>query len=166
MTLFILYPFDYTRLKASNNIQGTQQTIVQCLRSTIETDGIRGVYRGLLPSFVNIGIFRGVYFGIFDTFKVKTNTKIKKWLLGYVATFMAILMVYPTDTIRRRIMMTSGQNYKYRGFFDCSIKVYKKEGISAFFKGASIMFVQSIIGATIIYEYDKMATNIKNRSNY
>lgn len=37
---------------------------------TLKTDGIGGLYRGFVVSCVGIVIYRGFYFGLFDTIKV------------------------------------------------------------------------------------------------
>ena len=74
---------------------------------------------------MGVGIFRATYFGIFDSLKWKVDSYLKLLAIGYWATFTAIVFTYPSDTIRRRLMMTSGKNYKYEGFLDCCIKVFK-----------------------------------------
>ena len=43
--------------------------------------------------------------------------------------------VYAFDTIRKRMMMTSGHSFKYRGFGDCFMQIYRKEGLRGYFKG-------------------------------
>ena len=35
------------------------------------------------------------------------------------------LASYPIDTIRRRMMMTSGEGVKYKGSFDCTMQILK-----------------------------------------
>ena len=153
LTLVFLYPFDYSRLKISNDISGKNGGIYQTLKTTYKKEGLKAIYRGAQISFFGVGIFRGVYFGIFDTYKWHTKNYSQMLALGYAATLIAIVLTYPSDTIRRRLMMTSCQNYKYDGFIDCSKKVFKKEGIKGFFRGGSIMFFQSFAGAFILSLY-------------
>jgi solute carrier family 25 (mitochondrial adenine nucleotide translocator), member 4/5/6/31 len=45
-------------------------------------------------------------------------------------------MAYPIDTVRRRMMMTSGEKVKYRGSLDCTLQIIKAEGPMALMKGA------------------------------
>lgn len=40
--------------------------------------------------------------------------------VGYLVTVAAGVASYPVDTIRRRMMMTSGQAVKYNGSIDCA----------------------------------------------
>merc|ERR1712105_319522 len=58
------------------------------------------------------------------------------FLLGWGVTVTAGLMSYPIDTIRRRMMMTSGGGVKYNGSLDCAKQIMAKEGFMSMMKGA------------------------------
>ena len=58
--------------------------------------------------------------------------------------------------------MTACQNYKYNGFFDCSNYIYKSESLRGFYRGGSLIFVQSFTCATILFLYDKIANDFRN----
>jgi len=45
-------------------------------------------------------------------------------------------MAYPIDTVRRRMMMTSGEAVKYRGAIDATVQIVRKEGSFALMRGA------------------------------
>jgi hypothetical protein len=47
-------------------------------------------------------------------------------MLSYVSTLIALLGIYPFDTVRRRLMMTSGQNYKYGSTGSFIKDIFKK----------------------------------------
>jgi len=53
-----------------------------------------------------------------------------------VVTVSAELMAYPIDTVRRRMMMTSGEAVKYRGAIDATVQIIRKEGAYALMRGA------------------------------
>jgi len=118
-TRMLLYPLEYTRNMMNNQIK-RKNGIVSCLKEALCKDGVRGIYRGALTSLVGVGIFRSTYFGIYDTFKNKTDSCFTRWLVSYWATITAISLTYPLDTVRRRIMLTSVANYKYNGILDCA----------------------------------------------
>merc|ERR1712243_431257 len=67
---------------------------------------------GFTISAVGIFIYRGMYFGLYDTLKPLLLGKDAgvgiSFLLGWAVTVTAGLMSYPIDTVRRRMMMTSG----------------------------------------------------------
>lgn len=74
VALLFLYPLDYSRLRQANDISGKNGGIMRTLIKTIKIEGLRGIYRGALISFIGAGIFRSAYFGIFDSFKNTVNT--------------------------------------------------------------------------------------------
>ena len=43
--------------------------MVDVYRKTIATDGVAGLYRGFVISCVGIIVYRGCYFGFYDTLK-------------------------------------------------------------------------------------------------
>ena len=85
---------------------------------TLKSDGIQGLYRGFVISCVGIFIYRGMYFGLYDSLKPillgDSPSVALSFLLGWAVTITAGLMSYPIDTIRRRMMMTSGAAVKYK----------------------------------------------------
>ena len=78
-------------------------------------------------SCVGIFVYRGFYFGLYDTLKPMFLGPdagfLLSFCLGYGVTVTAGLMSYPIDTIRRRMMMTSGTGVKYNGAIDCASQV-------------------------------------------
>ena len=67
---------------------------------TLKSDGIQGLYRGFTISAVGIFIYRGMYFGMFDTLKPmliggKDSSVAASFLLGWAVTVGAGLMSYP-----------------------------------------------------------------------
>jgi solute carrier family 25 (adenine nucleotide translocator) protein 4/5/6/31 len=51
---------------------------------TIKADGVRGLYRGFVVSCVCIFIYRGLYFGLYDSLKPVLLSDNSTW----IATFM------------------------------------------------------------------------------
>lgn len=93
--------------------------------STLKTQGVRGLYTGSSISLFGVAVFRGTYFGVFDTFK-ENKKGLHRWSVAYISSLLAILLTYPTDTIRRRLICSRKLQKKYMGFTDCSYKVYRK----------------------------------------
>ena len=131
-------------------------------RKTIATDGISGLYRGFVISAVGIVVYRGLYFGLYDSLKPivlrgsMSDSFFASFLLGWCITIGAGLASYPIDTIRRRMMMTSGSAVKYNGSIDCARQIMKAEGIPSFFKGAGANILRAIAGAGVLAGYDKL----------
>ena len=107
----------------SNRVNNTGIGIWEQLKRTVRNDGILGVYRGSHIFLLGLFLFRGTYFGVYDSLKVKTNDALTRWGFAYLAMMMAITVAYPGDTVRRRIVSSKG---KYRGMINCFATIYKR----------------------------------------
>lgn len=65
------------------------------------------------------------------------------FLLGWGITIGAGLASYPIDTVRRRMMMTSGQAVKYKSSIDCFQQVRRLVGGAAVW-ALGVVCVQSV----------------------
>jgi len=77
------------------------------------------------------------------------------FLLGWTVTTGAGIASYPLDTIRRRMMMTSGEAVKYSGSMDAARKILAAEGFRSFFKGAGANILRGVAGAGVLSIYDR-----------
>merc|ERR1712061_446302 len=130
MSLTFVYSLDYARTRLANDAKSSKKGgerqfngLIDVYRKTLKSDGIQGLYRGFTISCVGIFIYRGMYFGLFDPLKPlliggKDSSVAASFILGWAVTVTAGLMSYPIDTIRRRMMMTSGGGVKYKGSID------------------------------------------------
>lgn len=161
LTRTVLYPFEYSRNKMSNKIKGGKGGVWNCLQLSFQKEGLWGIYRGSMVSLIGVTIFRSTYFGIFDSLKVLSTNAVDRWAASYLGVFCAIVLTYPSDTVRRRMMLTSGENYKYEGFRDCASKIYGQEGVRGFFSGGTMIFLQSVTSATVYFIIDKIIRDCK-----
>jgi solute carrier family 25 (adenine nucleotide translocator) protein 4/5/6/31 len=164
MSLAFVYSLDYCRTRLANDAKtksGTRQYngMVDVYVKTIKSDGIQGLYRGFVISCVGIFIYRGMYFGLYDSLKpilLGDNASVfLSFVLGWAVTVTAGLMSYPIDTIRRRMMMTSGQAVKYKNSMDCAVQVLKSEGFMSLMKGAGANVLRGVAGAGVLAGFDK-----------
>merc|ERR1711868_335038 len=142
MSLLFVYSLDYARTRLANDAKGKGgerqfNGLIDVYTKTLKSDGIQGLYRGFTISAVGIFIYRGMYFGLFDT--------LKPLLLGDS----------PIDTIRRRMMMTSGGGVKYKGSIDCGVQILKNEGFMSLMKGAGANILRGVAGAGVLAGFDK-----------
>ena len=167
MSLCFVYSLDYARTRLANDAKvagkggGTRQFdgLVDVYRKTLKSDGFVGLYRGFVISCVGIIVYRGCYFGFYDTLKPMLLGEdagvVSSFLLGYGVTVTSGLISYPIDTIRRRMMMTSGEAVKYKGSFDCAMQIMRKEGSMSFMKGAGANILRGVAGAGVLSGFDK-----------
>merc|ERR1712158_294144 len=73
-SLLFVYSLDYARTRLANDAKGKGgerqfNGLIDVYTKTLKSDGIQGLYRGFAISAVGIFIYRGMYFGMFDTLK-------------------------------------------------------------------------------------------------
>jgi solute carrier family 25 (adenine nucleotide translocator) protein 4/5/6/31 len=164
-SLCFVFSLDYarTRLSADSKSAGKGgerqfSGLVDVYKKTFAADGIRGLYRGFVLSSVGIFIYRGLYFGIYDTAKPiflgEDAGFLVSFALGFGVTNVASFLAYPIDTIRRRMMMRSGGAVKYAGSMDCATQIMQQEGLKSFFKGAGANILRACAGAGVLSGFD------------
>ncbi|KAJ3113058.1 ADP/ATP carrier protein [Phlyctochytrium bullatum] len=168
-SLLFVYSLDYARTRLANDSKSAKKGgerqfngLIDVYRKTLATDGIAGLYRGFVISCVGIIVYRGLYFGLYDSVKPVVLTGAWEgnfgisFALGFVITNAAGLASYPIDTIRRRMMMTSGEAVKYRSSFHAGSEIVKNEGFKSLFKGAGANILRAIAGAGVLSGYDQL----------
>jgi len=168
LSLCFVYSLDYARTRLANDLKSTKgggarqyNGLVDVYRQTLKTDGIAGLYRGFVISAVGIVVYRGFYFGLFDTVNplLPENAPfLATFGLGYAVTVTSGLLSYPIDTIRRRMMMTSGQAVKYNGSLDCARQILANEGFMSMMKGAGANILRGMAGAGTLAGFDVFKT--------
>jgi len=184
--LTVSYPleFTYTRLAADSGgghggahgaaAAGGQRQytgIVDCITKTIKSDGIRGIYRGYMPSVAGIIVYRAGYFGLYDFSKLyvmpalgmtgkdshSLTNLFKKFLLALGIDIFSAYCAYPLDTVRRSMMMQSGRKEKlYTNSFQCFSHIWKEGGIRLIYKGAGMNSIRAIGSAMVLIIYDEL----------
>jgi len=166
MSLCFVYSLDFARTKLANDTKSSKKGgsreyngLIDVYRKTLASDGIQGLYRGFVISCVGIIVYRGCYFGFYDSLKPillgDDAGLLGSFVLGYVVTVTSGLISYPVDTIRRRMMMTSGQAVKYKGSIDCTVQILKNEGAMSMMKGAGANILRGVAGAGVLAGFDK-----------
>ncbi|PHT27452.1 ADP,ATP carrier protein 1, mitochondrial [Capsicum baccatum] len=159
---------DYARTQLANDAKASQKGgerhfngLLDVYRKTIKSDGIPGLYRGFTISCVGIVVYRGLYFRIYDSLKPVVlvgnlqDSFFASFFLGWGITIGAGLVSYPIDT-HIRMMMTSGEAFKYKGSLDAFSQIMKKEGTKSLFKGAAANILRPVAGAGVLAGYDKL----------
>jgi len=165
-SLIFVYSLDYARTRLANDNKSAKHGgerqyngLIDVYRKTIASDGIQGLYRGFVISCVGIVVYRGCYFGFFDSLKPLMPASLEgnflaNFMLGWVVTIVAGLASYPIDTIRRRMMMTSGEAVKYRSSLHCFNEVVKNEGFASLFRGAFANIIRGVAGAGVLSGFE------------
>lgn len=75
-SLLFVYSLDYARTRLANDAKAAKKGgqrqfdgLIDVYKKTIKSDGLTGLYRGFNISCVGIIVYRGLYFGMYDSLK-------------------------------------------------------------------------------------------------
>ncbi|KAK7506412.1 hypothetical protein BaRGS_00002524, partial [Batillaria attramentaria] len=116
-------------------------------RKIMSSEGLRGFYKGLSPSVLQIAPQMGLQFGFYSLFTGLWNRAKGVWFdelpsymesltCGSGAGFMSKLIIYPLDIVKKRLQVQGfesareqfGATRQYSGLVSCLVKVGKEEG--------------------------------------
>ncbi|XP_018796680.1 PREDICTED: ADP,ATP carrier protein-like [Bactrocera latifrons] len=167
-SLLFVYPLDFARTRLAADVGKTGQRefngLFDCIKKIFKTDGFMGLYRGFVVSVQGIIMYRGAYFGCYDTARElmpdpKNSPIWVNFLIAEAVTTFAGIVSYPFDTVRRRMMMQSGVKAGervYKNTAHCWLVIARTEGPFAFFKGAFSNVLRGTGGALVLVMYDEI----------
>ena len=167
LSVTIVYSLDFCRTKLANDTKFARKGggdreysgILDVYRKTIQSEGVLGLYRGYSITIVAIFVYRGLYFGFYDSLKpilIGSDANVfASFCLGYGVTVCSGLVVYPMDTVRRRFMLTAGKTTDYANPRECAKYILKHEGGRSFYRGASANILRGIAGAGVLALFDQ-----------
>jgi len=130
-------------LSTARDSPGAYRSISHGTYELYRTEGVRGFYRGLLPSL--FGVSHGaIQFMAYEQLKNhwavgkengKDDLKNIDWLfLSAVSKMFAGSITYPYQVVRARLQIYDAKT-KYQGTMDVIRQVWKHEGFAGFYKG-------------------------------
>lgn len=156
----IATPFDVvrTRFIAQDHNTG-YKSIFDALTSIVRNEGIRGLFRGLVPSVSaiapNAAIQFGTYNFILERYKLFMDLeKVSRQTILLAGTFSGIIAkscIYPLDLTKKRLQIqefqshrtTFGKNITTSGMFDCLRKTFVEERFAGLYKGLAPAVIKS-----------------------
>merc|ERR1712224_973632 len=142
LSLCFVYSLDMGRTRLANDAKGKDgkrqyNGLIDVFRKTMATDGIRGIYKGFVISAVGIFVYRGLYFGLYDTLKPlflgENASAFMSFFLGWAVTIVSGLASYPIDT---------------------GMQILKNEGFMSMMKGAGANVLRGVAGAGVLVGCD------------
>jgi solute carrier family 25 thiamine pyrophosphate transporter 19 len=178
------YPFDIMRTQFA--VQGSNRVFPSMhsfITETFKTKGIRGFYAGLSPALVGITPYMGLNFALYESFvalsnKIETRLRgvisssesssrrggnllamSKTAMCGGIAGGISKFIVYPLDTIKKRLQIQvlantlDGAQFmpKYNGVSDLVRKTLAAEGIRGFYKGLGPTTAKAVVSTAVTF---------------
>ena len=150
-------------LSTSSTHPGAYTSILDGTKQIIRSEGLRGFYRGLLPSL--FGVSHGaLQFMAYEQLKIyRVNSMSEKQkelgavdylLLSGLAKVFAGGITYPYQVVRARLQMYDADS-AYRSARDVVGQLWRKEGVAGYYKGlgANLLRVMPSTWVTfLVYE--------------
>lgn len=136
-------------------------------------DGVRGFYRGLGPTVIGYLPTWAIYFCVYDSGKrfFSENTVLSN-MHPFATHIASALLAGATSTtctspmwvVRTRSMLQTSavpKHEQYRNTLDAFVKIYRREGMAAFYRGLlpSLLGVFHVIVQFPLYEHFKSLTS-------
>ncbi|XP_034253799.1 mitochondrial folate transporter/carrier [Thrips palmi] len=166
----VLHPLDLIKVRFAVN-DGRSVTIPQYhgIRNALVTiykqEGLRGLYRGVVPNVWGSGTAWGLYFLFYNTTKTwiqggDPNLQLN-WPMHMAAAaeagILTLFLTNPLWVVKTRLCTQYGNEKPlYSGMLDCFSKIYKAEGIQGMYKGLVPGMIGVSHGAIQFMVYEEM----------
>lgn len=145
-----------------------------CLKSIVQNEGIRGLYKGLSASY--LGSIESILqwllyeqmkriirersmerFGHSDEGKKTASDKIKEWCQrsgsAGLAKFVASIITYPHEVVRTRLRQAPLENgkLKYTGLLQSFKIIIKEEGFASMYSGLTPHLMRTVPNSIIMF---------------
>nr|POE90230.1 putative mitochondrial carrier [Quercus suber] len=146
---------------------------LDCVRQTLRSEGIRGLYRGLSASYLGVSesTLQWVLYeqaksslarrqedllasGRAPTIWDRTIEWTGKLTAAGGAKFCAALITYPHEVVRTRLRQAPVDelgNVKYRGLVNCFVTVFREEGMASLYGGLVPHMLRVVPSAAIMF---------------
>jgi len=176
----ILHPFDLIKIRfqvteTKSLVQNSSlpyrphyTSLFDAFRTIYREKGlIRGLYQGVTPNVLGNGLSWGLYLFLYNTvdvintknYKRKTITFKDRLIYSTIAGITTMAITNPIWVVKTRMCLQypdSKTNIHYKTMFDCIRKIYKLEGIKAFYKGLIPGIFGTIHGTIQFVSYEQM----------
>lgn len=120
-----------------------------CAKKVYAIHGIRSIYTGLSATLAREIPGSGAYFMTYQyikqnntsLFTANQNQTFITFMAGGIAGIAFWIVAIPADVIKSRIQ--TAPEGKYQGFFDAIRYLYQRNGLTAFYKGATPTFIRA-----------------------
>lgn len=135
-----------------------------------KTDGVKGLFSGLLPSILRDAPFSGLFYLFYTSSKTIFSNYLElpedshyvQAPSGSIAGVLATLFTHPFDVARTRIQLSIFEK-KYTGLFQ-TFKSLHSEGPSVYFRGLIPRCIKRSIQSTLSWTfYEQLAILFKNK---
>jgi len=159
----VIYPLEIFKTRMALMPSGVGLGAV--MADILKENGMRGFYRGLLPSTLGIFPYASIDLAVFNTLKEtykarypEEDPSVKVFLaFGAFSSTCGAVFAYPLQTVRTRLQAQGMQNHfelraeHYDGMTDCFRKVVRQDGIMGLYRGLLPNLLKVLPAVSISY---------------
>lgn len=156
----IANPTDVLKVRMQVHGKGSDQTLYKHFYEIFVTEGVRGLYRGVVQTSQRAATIAAVELPVYDYCKHKLidsigDQPLNHFLSSFIASFFAAVASCPIDVIRTRLMnqrkilrsygttsISHTSTVYFSNSFECFTNILRKEGIGALYKGFWPSFIR------------------------
>ncbi|EMR10465.1 hypothetical protein PNEG_01179 [Pneumocystis murina B123] len=171
------YPFDLLRTRfAAQGVSKVYLSIPHSIKSVYISEGIKGFYRGINASILQIVPYMGTVFGLYESSKTYLSNigYSSSWtdaLAGLVSGTVGKTIVFPLDLIRKRLQVQGPTRKKYfykdipvyNKVIKTGIIIFKSEGFLGLYKGWWISVLRAAPSTAITLWVYQRSLNFINK---
>ncbi|GAA5931127.1 Ctp1p [Sporobolomyces koalae] len=174
--VFAVTPSETIKTKLIDDAKSANPKYRGLVHGTLEIvkqEGVRGIYRGLGPVAARQGANSAVRFTTYGTLKsfVSGNSRPGEPLpsgitfgIGAIAGVVTVYATMPLDVIKTRMQSLEAQT-AYRNSFHCATRIFKEEGVTRFWRGATPRLARLVLSGGIVFTvYEKVIVLIGGRA--
>ncbi|CAN1280881.1 Mitochondrial arginine transporter BAC1 [Linum perenne] len=162
-TVIIGHPFDTVKVKLQKHnteAHGVKyRNGLDCSARILQTEGVKGLYRGATSSFVGVAVESSLLFGIYSRTKqslqkgVQTDKPQPQVIIPSAAYGGSIIsfILCPSELVKCRMQVQGAGSLvpkidRYSSSLDCAIQTMKHDGVTGLFRGGLTTFMREAVG--------------------
>ncbi|KAL0486268.1 mitochondrial substrate carrier family protein [Acrasis kona] len=161
-----------TRMQAHIGREPKYKSSFHAMRSIYREEGLRSLYRGLVPSFVGL-IHVGIQFPFSEELEEHANISLLNVVLSSsISKLIASIAAYPHEVLRSRFQehrpsgVSDARSLPYKNLRDACKRIYNEEGVAAFYRGMGTNLLRVVPAAVITLSVYEMTAKWLTKSVY
>jgi len=167
------HPFDLTKTRLQTAAPGAYTGAIDVVKKTLALDGIKGLYRGMVPPLLGVTPIFAISFWAYDASKkliiALTPNRATEALsipelaaAGFLSAVPATLVTAPVERAKvlLQVQGQGGSERKYKGVTDVLKHLYKEGGVRSIYRGTGATLARDGPGSAAYfaaYEVTKKA---------
>jgi len=167
------HPFDLTKTRLQTAAPGAYTGAIDVVKKTVARDGVKGLYRGMVPPLLGVTPIFAISFWAYDAskkliFVVTTNRATESLSIpelavaGFLSAVPTTLVTAPVERAKvlLQVQGQGGSERKYKGVTDVLKHLYKEGGVRSIYRGTGATLARDGPGSAAYfaaYEVTKKA---------